>query len=146
MAKKDLEIDFGEISRNLAAMAARTPEVADELVGQTAQAVVKEAMDRTPVGPTGALKAANAAKWHGGEQAPGTSGHPDAEAPEAFAPEPGPAEAYVYNSMRYAAKVHEDMDAHHDIGEAKYIENALGAVGPEMIERIAKGLMKGLKP
>lgn len=55
-------------------------------------------------------------------------------------------EAYVYNTMDYAAAVHEDLDAHHDVGEAKFIERALLEVGAgEMAETIARNLLDELR-
>jgi bacteriophage HK97-gp10 putative tail-component len=38
----------------------------------------------------------------------------------------------------YALKVHEDLEAFHTVGGAKYIERPLNASAPHMAERIAK--------
>jgi len=141
---KHTVIDTSEVSRNLQRLAAKLPGAEDKLLGQVLQAGVKLAQDRTPV-LTGALKAANAAKWHGGEEAPGASGHPEAEMPRPFPAEAKAGEGYLYNSMSYAAAVHEDMDAHHDVGEAKFIEKVLPELGGEMMERIAADLMDELR-
>lgn len=40
----------------------------------------------------------------------------------------------------YAALQHEHMDWHHDIGEAKYLENALSESSNEVIEHVAKDI------
>jgi len=143
MPDKSPSIDFGEIERNLRKMAARVPGAEDRLIGLALMAGVKLVQDRTPV-DTGALKAANAAKWHGGQQPPGTVA--EGESPEHFPLEARSGEGYLYNSMSYAASVHEDLDAYHDVGQAKYIERALPELGEELIRRLADDLMKEIAP
>jgi len=43
-------------------------------------------------------------------------------------------------TKEYAAKVHEDLEAHHDEGQAKYLESVLKEVAPYMSKRIARRL------
>lgn len=43
-------------------------------------------------------------------------------------------------SAPYAVQVHEDLEAFHPIGEAKFIESVLNESGPHMAERIARRL------
>lgn len=38
----------------------------------------------------------------------------------------------------YAIKVHEDLEAHHPVGQAKFIESVLDESAPFMAERIAR--------
>lgn len=44
----------------------------------------------------------------------------------------------VYTDVDYAPMVHEDLEAHHDVGEAKFMESVLRESQPHMAERIAK--------
>ena len=41
-------------------------------------------------------------------------------------------------SAEYAIYVHEDLDAHHDVGEAKYIERPLFESAPHFPARVAR--------
>lgn len=40
----------------------------------------------------------------------------------------------------YAFIVHEDMEAHHDVGQAKYLESTLNESAPFMAQRLARHL------
>jgi hypothetical protein len=44
------------------------------------------------------------------------------------------------SSEDYAFIVHEDMDAHHRVGQAKYIESTINESAPHMLERVASRL------
>lgn len=48
------------------------------------------------------------------------------------------------DEVDYAVHVHEDLDAYHDNGEAKFIESTLRESAPFMLERIARRIR--LKP
>lgn len=48
--------------------------------------------------------------------------------------------AYGGPSVDYAVTVHEDLEAFHRVGEAKYLENVLKESAPHMAERIARRL------
>lgn len=41
-------------------------------------------------------------------------------------------------AVDYALIVHEDLEAHHAVGEAKFLENVLRESAPFLLERIAK--------
>ena len=44
----------------------------------------------------------------------------------------------------YAIYVHEDLSAHHPVGEAKYLENAVEAKAPAAFAHIAKRVQEAL--
>lgn len=142
MADKVLDVDASQVTRNLQRIAAETPDAVDALIGRVLLEGVRRARDKTPVGDTGALRAANAARWHSGEQKPDRSTHANAEAPQPFALQPEGGEGYLYNSMSYAAAVHEDPDAHHNIGEYKFIEKALRELQPVVLKALRDDLLK----
>lgn len=138
-------VDSEQMQRNLAKMAQAVPGAIDRLLGKVAVAVVAAADPETPY-DKGSLRAANAAKWHGGEQdpkPPPAGGEP----PLPFGEKARPGEAIVYNSMSYAAAVHEDLAVHHDHGGAKFMENALMETGREEIVRALRDeLLKEIAP
>lgn len=43
-------------------------------------------------------------------------------------------------SEDYALVVHEDLEAHHPVGQAKYIESTLNESAPHMLQRVANRL------
>lgn len=49
------------------------------------------------------------------------------------------------NIVDYAIPVHENLFAHHTVGEAKYLENGINAALPSMSERIARDLDASLR-
>lgn len=148
-----MDIDSGEVERNLSSIGRRTPEAADTLLGRVALAVEANARERAPV-DTGGLRAAMGSVWHGGGNKPpgshtgtGRDGRTRTTDIPPFPERPPTGEAVIFNTAAHAADVHEDMDARHDEGEAKYLERALHSVGRlEILETIAGELMREVRP
>ncbi len=139
-------VDTSEVSAGLRKLVEAAPRSADRTLRETALGVLARAKALAPV-DTGALRASGQAAWMG-TQAAGRGGGaklheqgPEGGAP-AFPLQPGPGEAYVAFTMEYAAAVHEDPDAHHDVGEAKFLEKALVEAGQELARKAAEELLK----
>ncbi len=53
-------------------------------------------------------------------------------------------EAVMGYTADHAEVVHEDLEAHHSIGQAKYMESVLNESGPHFLERVAEDVKKDL--
>lgn len=108
-----------QMRARLVALARRMPVEVGAALYVEAEILMGEAKERTPV-DTGALKA---------------SGH--VTLPEIHGREIAVDMVYGGASAPYALYVHEDLDAHHKVGQAKFLESVLVEQGPELAERIA---------
>ena len=97
----------------------KVASAAEDALLAGAQLILKEAQSRVPV-DTGKLR---------------DSGKAEAEGDQAT----------VSFSTGYAVPVHENLEAHHNNGEAKYLEKALAAKKREALEAIAAELRKALR-
>lgn len=53
-------------------------------------------------------------------------------------------EAVMGYTAEHAEIVHEDLEAHHSVGQAKYMESVLNESGPHFLERVAEDVKKDL--
>ena len=122
----ELKIDATKVRANLRRLAEDVPKYMGEALMAELKIELKEVRARTPR-KTGALrdseriegpvingKFVSASILAGGSDAP------------------------------YAAIVHEDLDAHHPVGEAKFIERTLNESAPYMAQRIAARMKEKL--
>jgi len=89
---------------------------------EVAEEMMTESKQRVPV-DTGALK---------------NSGH--VEKPQDTGENISVALGYGGPSAEYALTVHEDLDALHKVGEAKYLESVVREYAPYVLERVAKAI------
>jgi len=108
------------IAAKLRQLVARLPEEAANALFEEAQIEMTEAKQRTPV-DTGALRAS------GRVHPPKIVGH-DISVALTFG---GPA-------VDYAIVVHEDLDAVHPVGQAKFLELTLNESRPHLLQRVAR--------
>ncbi len=110
---------------NLRAVAASMPAQLGRALREEAEIEMTEAKRRTPV-DTGALRASGHVDEHqiNGSDVSVTLGFGGAAAP-------------------YALEVHENLEAFHKVGQAKYLESTLAESERFMAERIAKRLQIG---
>ena len=47
-------------------------------------------------------------------------------------------------NTNYAAAVHENLEAHHDVGEAKFLENAMRTEAPKVTQFVAAAVKGAL--
>lgn len=109
-----------QMRRRLQTLARRMPDVVGRALYQEAEIEATEAKRRTPV-DTGALRGTI-------HVTPPTHSRSGISVTIAAG---GPA-------APYAAAVHEDLEAFHKVGQAKYIESVLNESGPYMASRIAR--------
>ncbi len=109
-----------KLVENLLNLAARVPQEVKRALFEEALIETKEAMQRTPV-DTGALRASFVT------HKPEISGN-DVSVQISVG---GPA-------APYALIVHEDLEAFHPVGQAKYLESTLLESAPHMAERLSK--------
>ena len=109
-----------ELNRNIAKVAQRMPYQAAVAMYAEASIEMLEAKRRTPV-KTGALRA---------------SGH--VTAPELRMGSIRVALNFGNASVGYAVPVHEDVEAYHRVGQAKYLESTLRESAPFLPARIAR--------
>lgn len=107
---------------NLQALAARVPERVGQALYEEAGGISTVSQTRTPV-DTGALRASHRVSQ----------------------PETNGTEISVEISVGgaaadYAVYVHERLDTHHDVGQAKFLESALVEAEPQVAARIAERL------
>lgn len=117
----DLELGFRvrgweRVERALADFARRAPRTAQRALRVEAEVEMGEAKKRTPV-RTGALRASGRV-----EDLPG---------------ELGVRWAYGGPAIPYAIKVHEDLEAFHRVGQAKFLESVLVEATPYLVPRVA---------
>jgi hypothetical protein len=115
-----IDFEIGDVLGNIKKLDHTVPLVAAAALYQEALVVQKESMKRTPV-DTGALRDSHQTslpKWQGQNL-------------EVTIQVGGPAAGY-------AVIVHEDMEAVHKVGEAKFLERTIQESEPHMLERIAK--------
>lgn len=115
MADKVSSVDTSEVTRNLQRAAELVPGLEDELLLVLAYRIVEEAKRITPV-DTGALRASLGAKLV------------------------SPGVVMIFATMEYAAAVHENLEAYHEVGQAKYLEVPLNALTGETIQALARDL------
>lgn len=114
---------MADVKRRLAALTKSFPEEAGRALRAEAEIEMTEAKKRTPV-LTGALRA---------------SGHvtgPQARLPFSRAPIEVKL-AFGGPAAPYALFVHENLEAFHAVGQAKYLESVLNESAPHMPARIA---------
>ncbi len=125
MAKSALTlIGIKAVQAKIAAIAIKTPLIAGAALFAEAQIEATESRKRTPV-DTGALRASHEVS------------KPNTEIGAAFA------DIFVSISVGgaaapYAASVHENLDAFHKVGQAKFLESTLLESAPHFPKRIAK--------
>lgn len=110
-----------QVVRKLRTLAARFPNEVGRAMFQEAQIEMTEAKRRTPV-DTGALRAS------GTVHAPTLKFNRDVEVVLSFGSV----------AVGYATRVHEDLDAFHKVGQAKYLESTLNESRPFLAARIAR--------
>jgi hypothetical protein len=108
------------MKRDIHSVAEDFPKAAHTAVAAEAQQLLTEAQRRVPV-RTGALR---------------DSGHIEIEEPQSSPVH----KARIVFDMPYALKVHEDLEAHHDNGQAKYLESVLREAAPNEAQRLATRL------
>jgi hypothetical protein len=114
---------FDTVLGNLRRVAGRAPDAVGRAMFAEAQIEMTEMKRRTPV-LTGALRAS------GKVSSPEYSGR-TVRVPMSFG---GPA-------APYAIHVHEDLEAHHPVGQAKFAESVLLESAPYMAGRIARRIL-----
>lgn len=121
------EIDTTSVQAKLSEIAAGMPGGIARALYAEALVIQRESMKRTPV-DTGALRASHVTK------APESNGGEISVKIEVGGP-----------AAPYAVFVHENMAAHHEVGQAKFLESAIleGSVG--LRERIAKRIEDEIK-
>lgn len=113
-------VDASEVTKNLTDVIRAFPAVADALVKQIALAIMAEAQRRAP-------------KDRG-----------DLRGSAVLRPQPDGSYIIAFTEP-YAAAQHEHTEYHHDVGEAKYLEHALFAIGlGQMPREIAEKLVDEL--
>ncbi len=119
-----LELKFtgmDELQRRLTAMAADTPDAVAVALSQEAELEMIEAKKRTPV-DTGALQ---------------NSGYV-----ERLTDESGVRMGFGGPAAGYAVYVHENLDALHPSGQAKFLESVLVESAPSLPTRIAERIQR----
>lgn len=109
-----------ELQRRLERIARETPEVLGRALYQEALIEQKESMQRTPV-EFGALKASHVTR------PPEIRGNDISVAIEVGGP-----------AAPYAIYVHENLDANHKVGRAKFLESTIMESRPFLAARVAK--------
>ena len=121
-------VDTSEFQANIERFMGNVGDLKTNFLNKLALGIVKVSKDDSPV-DTGDLKRSIRAEVH-------------ADADEAII-------MAGYAGVSYAMQVHEDLNAHHDVGKAKYIEDnirALASDGPQnMANILAQSLTKDLK-
>lgn len=110
------------LQKKLAKLSEQLPKQTVIAIREEAELIMTEAKRRTPV-LTGALRA---------------SGHV-VEKPD------GAGLAFGGPAAPYAVYVHENLEAFHRVGQAKFLESAVNEAVPGMAERIAKRLAALIK-
>ena len=118
-------LGVGELSATLLRIAISTPQQVGRALYQEALLVQGDSMEHTPV-DTGALRASHET------ERPVFSGADVSVTIKVGGPAAG-----------YAVEVHEDLEAHHEVGEAKFLESALNRAVPDIAERVAARLDLG---
>jgi hypothetical protein len=116
-----------QVSANLRALVRAMPDAVGRALREEAEIEMTEAKERTPV-DTGALRA---------------SGH--VTGPERAGKQISVDLNYGGVAAPYAVYVHEDMDAHHPVGQAKFLESTLLESAPHMPKRIATRVERYLR-
>lgn len=114
-----------EVSANLSRIAASTPRQIGKALYAEGLGVQADSMENTPV-DTGALRASH-----------------ETSRPEIAGDEVTVAVRCGGPAAGYAIQVHEDLEAHHDVGGAKFLENATNRAAPGLAERVAARLELG---
>jgi hypothetical protein len=115
-------LDSTAVTRNLKALAARAPDRVGTALYLEAEIEMAEAKQRTPV-DTGALRASGVVSL------PEFSGRQISVSLNFGGP-----------AAPYALVVHEDLEAHHPVGQAKYLESVIVESAPFMAARLARRL------
>lgn len=115
---------LNEIKANLAKVEARVAAATERGQQKAADHLLAASQPLVPVGETGELKASGYATTKGrGLNAVATVGY----------------------SADYALKVHEDLEARHDDGQAKFLEQPAREEAPRMLAIVAAELAAALK-
>lgn len=109
----------GQVVARLVALAKKLPNQVARAMYEEALIEMKESMERTPV-LTGALRGSHVT------QLPKIEGDTISVTIEVGGP-----------SAPYALYVHEDMDAYHKVGQAKFLESVIMESAKDMPRRIA---------
>lgn len=123
----EFEVQGADVLAGLDHLKSQMLSIGGRALREEAEIEMTEAKERTPV-DTGALRAS------GRVTGPETKGS-DIEVKLAF----GNA------SAEYALYVHEDIDAFHNVGQAKYLESTLNESAPHLPGRIGKRIADILK-
>jgi hypothetical protein len=121
-----IRIDTSSITAGLKRLMEQTPTIIDTLLVELAKAIRDDARKRAPK-DTGHLRRSIRYKRLGNGKV------------VIYA-----ATASGALGREYAARVHEDLEQHHDTGEAKFLEHPLMEIGLKMPERIAHELFRRL--
>jgi Bacteriophage HK97-gp10, putative tail-component len=116
-----------ELQNQLKAVAERAPDVMLQCLVEEAELEMTEMKLRTPV-DTGALRSS------GHIANPRRTGSEEFQVDIAFG---GPAASY-------AVVVHEDLDAFHKVGQAKFVESVVLESAPHLPERLLRRVMERL--
>lgn len=109
-----------ELEAKLVAIAMETPKKIASALYREAQVDMTESKKRVPV-DTGALRSS------------GVVGEPQFDGKNVSV-----SLGYGGEGVDYALKVHEDLEARHKVGQAKYLESVIMESAPNLLERIAK--------
>lgn len=113
---------FSQLAHRLLAVADKVPNAAGAALYAEAEIEMKEAKRRTPVA-TGALRA---------------SGYVDQ--PNISRGDINVILGFGGAARAYAIEVHENLEAWHRVGQAKYLESVLWESEPHMLKRVARRL------
>lgn len=109
-----------ELIKNLFRVMREFPKVAAQALYEEAQVEAAESKRRTPI-ETGALRASTHV----------TKPEIDSDGIEVKIKVGGP-------SAPYALRQHEDLEYHHDVGQAKFLESTILESAPHMVKRVAR--------
>jgi hypothetical protein len=115
----------GKVAANLTALTAKVPLVVQAALREEAEIEMTEAKKRTPV-DLGALRSSGTVTT----SRSGTSVRAELGFGGAAAP--------------YAIYVHEDLDAYHKVGDAKFLESTIRESAPHMPARVAANVAQRL--
>lgn len=122
-----LEFDVkGTLAREFGAIAGAIADAAAAALREEAEIEMTEAKERTPV-DTGALRA---------------SGH--VETPEVSPGEVSVTLAFGGPAIGYAIYVHENLEALHPVGQAKFLESVLIESAPHFADRVGTRMRRKL--
>lgn len=124
MAKSDVTLEIGQFQKRLEGYRSRiNPKRLVSVVVIASETILTTAIEITPI-EFGTLRSSGSVKYEG-----------DNRSVKGVISFGGPAAGY-------ALYVHERLDVHHDIGQAKFLEDAFD-VKKEFVEKLFAGILKG---